>query len=229
MMEALLRLHQDYGWSSHYIAKRTGRNQSDIAQLLGVARNPDLAQLVRHEVIKPTVAGEINRLPEPIREATIAEVRAGTVRTVADVKRRRLPIQTPTVSASPLTESQATRQVPTPPPALSCGNGSDVASDGVDTTHRVISLTPESASDVGTPLTALPDSAVSDRVISLGSTNPVAGLLEQIEAIRALVGIVEAETPAGQALLKAVGYDLSAAYERLAGYLGRQDQHGQAL
>lgn len=108
MMEALLRLQRDYKWSANYIAKRTGRNQSDISHLLGVARHPDLAQLVRQEIIKPTVAEEINRLPEPVREATIAGVKAGTVRTVADVRRCRLSasntadlVPAPPVSVAP--------------------------------------------------------------------------------------------------------------------------------
>ena len=179
MMEALLRLHNDYGWSSHYIAKRTGRNQSDISQLLGVARNPDLAQLVRQEVIKPTVAGEINRLPDLVRDATIAEVRAGTVRTVADVRLRRRPAPPPTATSLAVsqTESQSAQPAITPSYELSSENRPDGPSDTAYKANRVISLTPVSASDLDTPLTALSGSDISDRVISLGSANPVADMV----------------------------------------------------
>ena len=219
MMEALLRLHRDYGWSSHYIAKRTGRNQSDISQLLGVARNPDLAKLVRQEVIKPTVAGEINRLPSPMREATIADVKAGTVRTVADVRRRRQPAPTP----APIT-SAALQQVVEQPAAASSEGDALAPSWAPGTPTRVISLTSGMTPDLGTPPTATTGGAGPERVISLNHTGLLEGLTEQVQAIGALAGMVDAGTPAGQATLKAVGRDLTSAYDKLAAYLKRQNQ-----
>ena len=89
MMDAVLRLHQDYGWSAGYMARRTGRNQHDLSELLRVALDPALSALVKQDIIKPTVAGEVTRLPQEIRDAVISDLQAGTLKTVADVKRRR--------------------------------------------------------------------------------------------------------------------------------------------
>jgi len=87
VMEAVLRLHRQYGWSSRAIARRTGRNDSDISILLRVAQDEQVAALVREEVIAPTTAGTIQRLPEEARSAVLAGVHAGNVRTGADVRR----------------------------------------------------------------------------------------------------------------------------------------------
>lgn len=89
MMDAVLRLHQDYGWSAGYMARRTGRNQHDLSELLRVALDPALSALVKQDIIKPTVAGEVTRLPQDMRDAVIGDLQAGTLKTVADVKRRR--------------------------------------------------------------------------------------------------------------------------------------------
>ena len=211
MMEAIVRLNQEFGWSSHYIAKRTGRNQSDLAQLLSVARHPELAQLVRQEVIKPTVAGDINRLPEPERAAIIADVQAGTVRTSADVQRmaRRLRPETPT-SAGPTDPQTQDHQ--------SAGVSDITYPKGPDAEGgRPISLIPRPAG--APPL----DATDSNRVISLTPLGSAEEVSEQISAIGALVAMVDGETLAGQAVLKAVGRDLDAAYSKLAAYLKRQD------
>jgi len=202
MMEALLRLQRDYGWSANYIARRTGRNQSDISQLLGVAHHPELSRLVREEVIKPTVAGEINRMPEPLRESTIAEVNAGKVRTVSDVKRRRAAAQIPETEAAGRTArprgNADTRTSPSPeaPPK-----------DDGDT------LAPSDLGHLGAGV-----------VISLPPS--MDSVTDQLAAIGALAAMVDADTLAGGGVLVAVRRDLAAVYDRLAGYLKRQERRG---
>lgn len=89
MMAAVKRLADDYGWSVRQIARRTGRSVGDIAELLNVAEHPDLAELVRREVLKPTVAGQITRLPDRLQGRAVEEAKAGRVRTVRDVVRFR--------------------------------------------------------------------------------------------------------------------------------------------
>jgi ParB family chromosome partitioning protein len=209
MMEALLRLQRDYGWSANYIAKRTGRNQSDISHLLGVARDPDLSQLVRQEVIKPTVAEEINRLPERAREATIADVKAGTVRTVADVRRRRLSAAGPVGQAS---VPSVGGEVPILPDGTASGAG------------VVISLPPVLAAGLAAPMPTHAIQGMTDRVIALPPSVPAATLREQIDAIGGLAALVDAATPAGQAVLASVAQDLAVAYDKLAAYLARHDK-----
>lgn len=89
-MEALLRLQEDYGWTGYAIAKRTGRNESDISILLRVARHQELAELVYEEVISPTAAGLIERLDDQeAQQEAMALVRAGRLKTVDDILRYR--------------------------------------------------------------------------------------------------------------------------------------------
>jgi hypothetical protein len=206
MMEALLRLYREYGWSASYIARRTGRNQSDISQLLAVARHPDLAQLVREEVIKPTVAGEIHRLPEPVRQATIDEVRAGAVRTVADVKARRTTV--PPAAA------------PAPAPPAPQGPAQILP----DSKHPVISL-PPALVPPGEP--AQPVEAAGPAVLPAPAAPAAPTTLEQrLDGIRALAAMIDATSPAGKAVLAAAERDLRGAYDRLATYLARRDRQG---
>jgi ParB family chromosome partitioning protein len=89
VMGALDRLHKEYGWSARYIAKRTGRSVGDVAELLGIARDESVAVLVRDEIITPTTAGQIRRLPIELRPEAIQGVQAGRVKTVEDVRRIR--------------------------------------------------------------------------------------------------------------------------------------------
>ncbi len=62
-MDALLRLHKDYGWSGNLIAKRTGRSQGDVSELLGLAQDAELADLVRADKLRPSTATIIKRMP----------------------------------------------------------------------------------------------------------------------------------------------------------------------
>jgi ParB family chromosome partitioning protein len=89
VMTALSRLHDEYTWSARYIARRTGRSVGDVAELLGIARDETIAPLVRDEIITPTTAGQIRRLPAGLRPGAIAGVQAGRVKTVEDVRRFR--------------------------------------------------------------------------------------------------------------------------------------------
>lgn len=89
MMAAVKRLADDYHWSARYIARRTGRSVGDIAELLNVAQHPALAALVQDEVLKPTVAGQITRLPDRLQEQAVEAVKAGRMKTVQDVTRFR--------------------------------------------------------------------------------------------------------------------------------------------
>jgi ParB/RepB/Spo0J family partition protein len=89
MMAAVKRLADEYGWSARYIARRTGRSVGDIAELLNVAQHPALAALVREEVLKPTVAGQITRLPDRLQAQAVDAAKAGRMKTVRDVTRFR--------------------------------------------------------------------------------------------------------------------------------------------
>ncbi len=86
MMEAVVRLERDYGWSGNRISKAISRSQGDVAELLRVAKDPELSTLVRDDMISTSAAGEITRLPQERRPAVLDEVRAGRLRTVNDIK-----------------------------------------------------------------------------------------------------------------------------------------------
>ncbi len=86
MMEAVVRLERDYGWSGNRISKAISRSQGDVAELLRVAKDPELSTLVRADLISTSAAGEITRLPQERRPAVLNEVRAGRLRTVDDIK-----------------------------------------------------------------------------------------------------------------------------------------------
>ncbi|MDP9351295.1 MAG: ParB/RepB/Spo0J family partition protein [Chloroflexota bacterium] len=88
-MAAVLRLEQQYGWSAREIGRRTGRSFPDVAEMLRVAKDKDLAPLLQEELISPTAVGEIKRLPEELRPEAIEGVRAGRIRKVEDVRRLR--------------------------------------------------------------------------------------------------------------------------------------------
>ncbi len=86
MMVALVRLRDEFGWGSREIARRTGRNYSDIAALLRLAGDSELAPLVMDDRLKPTTASEIQRLPEPVRREVLEGVRAGATPKTEDVR-----------------------------------------------------------------------------------------------------------------------------------------------
>ncbi len=87
VMDALVALQTEYGWSGREIAKRTGRQQSDVNDMLRVAKHPILHRLVSDERVAPSVAGRVFRLPNAQREIIIARIEAGDRFTAKDVER----------------------------------------------------------------------------------------------------------------------------------------------
>ena len=121
MMVALMRLRDEFGWGAREIARRTGRNYSDIAALLRLADDSELAPLVMDDRLKPTTASEIQRLPEPVRHEVLEEVYAGATpkteevralgrqaRHAADPSRQRVTSHTPAASDLPHEEAADT-------------------------------------------------------------------------------------------------------------------------
>ncbi len=86
MMDAVLRLEREYGWSGNRISKAIGRNQGDVAEMLRVAKDPELSELVREELLSATAAGMVTRLPPETRPEVLAEIRAGRIRSRDDIK-----------------------------------------------------------------------------------------------------------------------------------------------
>jgi len=235
-MDALLRLHRDYGWSGNHIAKRTGRSQGDVSELLGIAQDIELADLVRADKLKPSTATIIKRMPEDARAATIAEVNAGRSLTAEEAKRRYQAATRPTNPTSTAPEH------PGKPPTAVSSPGRDTR-EGVSNSippATVISLVSEapygsqngqgvSNSIPSNPITPIVDGSgvrgprITPAAITEDEPETTAtAILEQVEAVRALAAMVEAGTPTGQAVLAAVQRDLVAAYDKLAAYVKRR-------
>lgn len=86
-MAAVVRMQDRYGHSARTIARRIGRDYSDISELLRLARHPILADVVNSGTITATAAGTVLGLPEEIRDEAIARVRDGRIKTVRDATR----------------------------------------------------------------------------------------------------------------------------------------------
>lgn len=237
MMEAVLRLHRDYEWSGKYIAKRTGRNQGDISTLLKVASLPPLRDLVRNEVIKPTVAGIIAHLPDKEREQAIADAEAGRVRTVADIKRRQSAIDANTIETTPIAAqstidtntiaaqyvedvaiSKLVREDPSHPIAL--------ASPPTNTANGK-TLPPPTSETVASLSMTRGDQDVEGVLISIPQdtikSDAVTAARERMEEIIALVAMIDMATPTGKGVLAKVQQHLDAAYTILASHVRRQE------
>jgi len=86
MMDAVKALKDEYGWSVLAIARRTGRNQHDLSVLARIAADEDLSQLVVDDIISPTALGRlVEKKNRAARDSIITAIRAGHIRTVADV------------------------------------------------------------------------------------------------------------------------------------------------
>ncbi|MDQ2830850.1 MAG: ParB/RepB/Spo0J family partition protein [Chloroflexota bacterium] len=226
MMEAVLRLHRDYEWSGKYIAKRTGRNQGDISTLLKVASSPPLRDLVRNEVIKPTVAGIIAHLPDKEREQAIADAEAGRVRTVADIKRRQQAIDvnttetTPTaaqhvedVAISKLVHGDMSHPIAPASPPTNTTNGKTFVPP---TSEAVASLDmARGAQDFEGVLISIPQETAKSDVVTAAR--------ERMEEIIALVAMINMATPTGKGVLTKVQQHLDDAYTVLASHVRRQE------
>jgi len=77
MMTAVKRLRDQFTFSGAEIARRTGRNQSDISALLRLADDQELATLVMDERLPASTATIIQRLPDRERGEVVAALRAG--------------------------------------------------------------------------------------------------------------------------------------------------------
>jgi len=87
LMDAVSYISRTYNFSAREIARRIGRHHSDISELLGVARDEEIAHLVRSEIINSSVGAAITKQPPPARQAILAAVEQRQVRTAADVTR----------------------------------------------------------------------------------------------------------------------------------------------
>jgi ParB/RepB/Spo0J family partition protein len=95
IMDAYRRLRDEYSWGVRAIARRTGRSVGDVSELLNLSDDSRLAPIVRDEIIAPTTASEIRRLPAELREKAIEGVRTGAITKMADVQRLRREAETP--------------------------------------------------------------------------------------------------------------------------------------
>ena len=87
LMDAVSYISRAYHFSAREIARRIGRHHSDISELLAVARDEEVANLVRTDLINSSVGAAITKQPPPARQAILAAVEQRQVRTAADVAR----------------------------------------------------------------------------------------------------------------------------------------------
>ena len=88
MMAAVKRLRDEFTFSGAEIARRTGRNQSDISALLRLADDQELASLVMDERLPASNATIVQRLPESERREIVAAIRAGRDFTTEELRTR---------------------------------------------------------------------------------------------------------------------------------------------
>src|SRR5918911_3386187 len=87
VMDAVKTLKDQYGWSVREIARRTGRNDHDLSELIRVAEDTEVAQLVAEEQLAVTAAGPlVQARNHAVRGSVIDAIRAGRVRTLAQVE-----------------------------------------------------------------------------------------------------------------------------------------------
>jgi ParB/RepB/Spo0J family partition protein len=85
LLDAVLHLHQVYGWRKVRIARETGRNESYIGRLINVGQHQRLRSLVSADRLSPTAAGHILRLSISAQDAVIAQLEEGALSTVSVV------------------------------------------------------------------------------------------------------------------------------------------------
>jgi ParB/RepB/Spo0J family partition protein len=219
-MDALLRLHRDFGWSGKYIAQRTGRSQGDISELLRIVGDGDLAELVRSDALKPSTATIIKRMPQDLRRDTIAQVRAGETVTVEEALRRlragRVHPEPPSTPASGAALDGVSNSIPPVTSGASRPSASERPAPGVS--NSIASAREDAAGD-GLP--AQPPDLPAFAAKAAVHADLGAGIRDQLEAIGTLVAQIDESALAGAAVLAAVKHDLNVAYERLAAYLKR--------
>jgi len=80
-MDAFIAVQDEYGWGPREIARRTGRDHSDISQMIRIGRDPELADLVATDTIAATSAGHLLTVDAGLRTALVARIHAGELRT----------------------------------------------------------------------------------------------------------------------------------------------------
>lgn len=108
IMDALLRLNLEYGWGIKEIARRTGRSQGDVSELINLAKDEDLVPLIKGEIIPASVGGAIRRLPKSMRSDAVDLVRQGRIKTMSDVASLRRDAHLPARSAPGYLSPEAT-------------------------------------------------------------------------------------------------------------------------
>jgi len=224
IMDAYRRLRDEYGWGVRAIARRTGRSVGDVSELLNLSDDSRLAPIVRDEIIAPTTASEIRRLPAELREKAIEGVRTGTVTKMADVQRLRREGETPKERVAPRDSDRVT-------PANNAVGANSVAEqqpvqvfniehlgktaqevrepDSEAAPARSISTTPSTPS---APEARSEDAAVEERRRALEEQVRV-GTRRLVQAI----GMIQ---NAGVAVPDDIRDELEAAYRSLGDYLG---------
>jgi ParB family chromosome partitioning protein len=96
MMAAVKRLRDEFAFSGAEIARRTGRNQSDISALLRLADDQELATLVMDERLPASNATIIQRLPESERREIVAAMHGGRDFTTEELRSRARARRQPT-------------------------------------------------------------------------------------------------------------------------------------
>lgn len=89
LLDAVLHLHQVYGWRKVRIARETGRNESYIGRLINVGQHPRLRLLVSSDRLSPTAAGHVLRLSRAAQDALMSRIEddGQVALSVADVLR----------------------------------------------------------------------------------------------------------------------------------------------
>jgi len=85
LLDAVLHLHQVYGWRKVRIARETGRNESYIGRLINVGQHQRLRALVAADRLSPTAAGHVLRLSTSAQDVLIAQLEEGVLATVSVV------------------------------------------------------------------------------------------------------------------------------------------------
>ncbi len=219
IMDALLRLHLEYGWGIKEIARRTGRSQGDVSELINLAKDQDLVPLIKGEVIPASVGGAIRRLPASLRGEAIERVRQGRIKTMSDVARWRRDAAGPVTgalgyalpeAAAPSPDALAPLQVtPTTQPTAERPGGSN--SNPLVRTEGGFEFEPPqgAAADGGWPLSTTRQPSAAQRTTREEQVRSAArGLVEALAALRG------ADAPA------TLRGELEVAYQALGAYLG---------
>jgi ParB family chromosome partitioning protein len=151
VMDAVKALKDQYRWSVREIARRTGRNDHDLSELIRVAEDAEVAPLVADEHLAATAAGPlVQARNRAIRGPVIAAIHAGRVRTLAQVEaaldeeRERRDHPTDGDGVRDITHPESPQAVDAPPAAadltlVGTGDSARPTRDGVrDITHLTI-------------------------------------------------------------------------------------------